>query len=114
MAVEYRLENEHLGAGQNVAVFEFETPDGLFHNVNVNIPKGKDAEVVIAEELARWGVDPLAVTRIYSERIPCGPIRQNCRALLTVYKNAKVSYSLNGGYTADKDSIFKFMKGRRR
>jgi hypothetical protein len=93
IAKRFREENG-LADNRNVAVFEYTTASGRSRTVTMaNIPRGTPgtpaglhSEVLIGRELARRGVDPLSVTRIYSERIPC-PV---CTRAISKYKNATV------------------------
>ncbi|MEH1031871.1 nucleic acid/nucleotide deaminase domain-containing protein [Micromonospora profundi] len=92
-AKRFREENG-IAENQNVAVFEYSTAGGRSRTITMaNIPRGTaghrgglHSEIRINRELARRGVDPLSVTRIYSERIPC-PV---CNKSLNKYKNATV------------------------
>lgn len=87
-------EDNGIAENQNVAVFEYSTSSGRSRTITMaNIPRGTaghrgglHSEIRINRELARRGVDPLSVTRIYSERIPC-PV---CNKSLNKYKNATV------------------------
>ncbi|MEU8217271.1 RHS repeat-associated core domain-containing protein [Micromonospora taraxaci] len=87
-------EDNGIADNQNVAVYEYTSSSGRSRTITMaNIPRGTPghlgglhSEIRINRELARRGVDPSDVTRIYSERIPC-PV---CLKSLNKYKKATI------------------------
>lgn len=100
-ALSYRRANGMSG-GRNVAVFEYVTPSGEFRTIARASERGiGHAERIIARELEAMGVDSSAVTRIYSELQPCGPIPGGfcARMIERDFPGASVSYSFEYGAT---------------
>lgn len=95
MAYEHRL-NEGVGSHQNVAVYEYDTPTGKQYLVQANDPGGLHSEQIMQAELQARGVHPDQVTRIYSERVPCSTPKHECAGIVGQYKNAAITWSLNG------------------
>lgn len=95
VAQQYR-EQIKTDAGQNVAVFlVHEGGDKYKFVVAPNIGHGgEDSERILDDFIAQRGIKPEQVKAVYSERIPCGPERQNCNLLLqTKFPQAKVTYT---------------------
>ena len=107
LAIEYRR-LFHVTRPQNVAVFEYKATDGTLTWIARKSMQfgGKHAERLIAQDLARMGVDPSQVTRIYSELQPCSLPGAYCSDFIArTFTNAAVTYSFEYGTTqASRDA----------
>lgn len=86
----------------NLAVFEYIDPNGnkvisdVFENIPANKKTGEigvHSEAVGLVELAKMGITPDKITRVYTELAPCGPTNAGCRGIMQSLTNAEVSYT---------------------
>ena len=108
MAYEHRL-SEGVGSHQNVAVYEYETPTGKQYLVQANDPGGLHSEQIMQAELQARGIKPDQVTRIYSERVPCSMPNHDCAGVVGQYKNAAITWSLDGTRRENWSAINRWM-----
>ena len=116
MAKDYRT-LKSLSPSRNVVAFEYDTDNGPGYLFAANEPRivrvlpGLPSEQVVDAYIKGSGIDPDSVMRIYSERIPCATAKQMCfQTLNDTYKNAEVSFSLNGLESDNWSDINYFMK----
>jgi hypothetical protein len=109
VAYDHRMQHG-VSADQNVAVFEYRNPDGSLSTVSAaNIPGGPHSEALIHEFLQGEGILPSAVTRIFSERVPCSTA--GCAGIVGQYarEGARVSWSFSGSTTENWLGILRIM-----
>lgn len=99
LAYAYR-KAQGLNSGRNVAVFEYETPDGP-KTLAVASQRGVGhAERLAWQELSSKGVKPSEVTAIYSELQPCNAPGGYCAPWIErTFPRARVSWSFEYGDT---------------
>ena len=98
IAQDYRI-NNGIDTVRNVAVFEYKTADGTLKTKTLasEFFKGH-AEKLIDKWVKESGIDPKAVTRIYSEFEPCDSPFSNCRQMIkSNYPQARVTWSFEWG-----------------
>ncbi|HEX7309408.1 RHS repeat-associated core domain-containing protein [Lentzea sp.] len=108
MAYEHRI-NEGVGSHQNVAVYEYDTPNGKQYLVQANDPGGLHSEQIMQAELQARGIHPDQVTRVYSERVPCSSAGHDCAGIVGQYKNAAITWSLSGTSRENWSAINRWM-----
>jgi uncharacterized protein YukE/type II secretory pathway pseudopilin PulG len=93
-AIQFRLAT-HLTSARDVAVFEYIDQNGDAQLIVMASQRGAGhAERLIAQELARLGVHPSQVTRIYSELEPCLAAGGYCKILVAKdFSQAEVTFS---------------------
>ena len=99
VAVEFR-KAEKLKSARNVAVFEY-LEGGVKKTIAMASERGAGhSERLIAKELAKRGIDPSKVTRIFSELEPCVAVGGYCKAFISkMFPGAKVTFSFEYGAT---------------
>jgi hypothetical protein len=117
MAKDYRT-LKSLSPSRNVVMFEYDTDNGsgyLWLPLTNRALSACSPDFIQSKPLTRTskgsGIDSDSVTRIYSERIPCATAKQMCfQTLNDTYKNAEVSFSLNGLESDNWNDINYFVK----
>lgn len=68
--------------------------------------------MIIDNYIKSIGIDRAAVTRIYSERVPCSQKPHFCAVRVDQYPNAALSFSLSGTRAENFRDLSKFMQTR--
>ena len=101
IALAYRKKHDYW-AGRNLAVFEYNSLDGVLRTVTAISDTGVHSEKAAWKALQAIGVQASQVTRIYSEREPCMLPGAFCAKFINeTFPKAEVSYSFE---YADKAS----------
>jgi hypothetical protein len=102
LAAEFR-QGAGISAGRNIAVIEFQTPNGLNTVAAASMRGFGHAERIAAADLQALGVSPSAVTRIYSELQPCTNIPGGYCAhfLQETFPSVPVTWSFEYGVTVE-------------
>jgi RHS repeat-associated protein len=101
LAVEFR-QGAGISAGRNISVIEFQTENGL-NTITAASTRGVGhAERIAGASLQELGIQPSAVTRVYSELQPCNLPGGYCASFLQrTFPNAPVTWSFEYGMTIE-------------
>lgn len=100
IAIKHR-QQAGIPSGQNVAVYSVDLPNGQTANLAfTNTVRGAHSEAHADDFLAELGIDPSAVSAIYSERNFCTTAGHLCAGRMSKFTDATLSWSFERGDNA--------------